>query len=670
MSEGDIDRIERHLGVAFDSPRRDVLKCGESIDVQACPGSGKTTLLVAKLAILAGKWTERRQGICVLSHTNVAREQIEQKLASTSAGQYLLEYPHFVGTIHNFVNHFLALPRLRSDGKAVQLIDDAVCGAKCRSLLHRNGQYQTARSFLRSREQFAPNRTITNLRFEGPDLELASAAGKLPCGAGTPSCAQLLEIKKRVADEGYWRYDDMFAVAARQLKEWPEVMDIVRQRFPAVFIDEMQDTSQMQNAILGALFPVTACVVRQRFGDSNQAIYDGGQTAAVSDTFPCANRLREIPNSKRFGGWIAGVADPLAHVPVAPALKGDGPGRSGCQADWGSMRPTVFVFSQASCQAVLPAFGSLLMEIFSDVDLHNGFFRAIGHVGKVGSDGKHLPKSVHDYWSAFDSDSTRPEPRPSTLAGYVQLARRQKVLRGRSADAVETAARGIVELLRLVGVQLPQRLGRAHQRIQNLFGSLGMKGDLYNQLAWRWCISEDGISDGTWGAEVQRVRELLKPVLGGRWSGDADEFLEWSNTPIAEGGLPKDNPQPAPPNVFRLARGKKSVDIHVGTIHSAKGQTHTGTLVLETFYHEHDLTDLLDWLCGKKRGGTGKTNKRREERLRLVYTAMTRPTHLLCLAIRREVFGSDLSTCSVALTLRKKGWGITDLDSAPQGGHS
>lgn len=50
-------------------PRLPVLKSAETLDVEACPGSGKTTLLVAKLAILARHWTDRQQGVCVLSHT-------------------------------------------------------------------------------------------------------------------------------------------------------------------------------------------------------------------------------------------------------------------------------------------------------------------------------------------------------------------------------------------------------------------------------------------------------------------------------------------------------------------------------------------------------------------------------------------------------------------------
>src|ERR1700733_12536351 len=97
-------------------PRVGVLKRLDSVDVEACPGSGKTTLLVTKLAILAKKWQTLRSGVCVLSHTNVARNEIEERLGPFPEGSALLHYPHFVGTIHSFVNEFIAIPWLKSQG--------------------------------------------------------------------------------------------------------------------------------------------------------------------------------------------------------------------------------------------------------------------------------------------------------------------------------------------------------------------------------------------------------------------------------------------------------------------------------------------------------------------------------------------------------------------------
>ena len=97
-------------GASNDDPRLEALRSSRTMDVEACPGSGKTTLLVAKLGALSKQWHHVTQGICVLSHTNVARHEIESGLGMTSEGQRLMAYPHFVGKIHSFVNEFLALP--------------------------------------------------------------------------------------------------------------------------------------------------------------------------------------------------------------------------------------------------------------------------------------------------------------------------------------------------------------------------------------------------------------------------------------------------------------------------------------------------------------------------------------------------------------------------------
>ncbi|MDB6077028.1 MAG: helicase UvrD, partial [Akkermansiaceae bacterium] len=111
VTDEDIDWVQGLMGLdALDSERKAFLKRLDTVDVSACPGSGKTTLAVAKLAILARKWTDRTRGLCVLSHTNVAREEIQHRLGNTAEGQSLLNYPHFIDTIHGFVTRFLATP--------------------------------------------------------------------------------------------------------------------------------------------------------------------------------------------------------------------------------------------------------------------------------------------------------------------------------------------------------------------------------------------------------------------------------------------------------------------------------------------------------------------------------------------------------------------------------
>ena len=115
VSNEDVEWIRGIMGLRdLDQSRQDFMRARTTLDVSACPGSGKTTLIVAKLAIMARKWPHRTRGICVLSHTNAAREEIQRRLRGTVVGQQLLSYPHFIDTIHGFVNRFLALPWLNS----------------------------------------------------------------------------------------------------------------------------------------------------------------------------------------------------------------------------------------------------------------------------------------------------------------------------------------------------------------------------------------------------------------------------------------------------------------------------------------------------------------------------------------------------------------------------
>jgi DNA helicase-2/ATP-dependent DNA helicase PcrA len=81
VADEDVEWICRVMGLReFDESRREFLRARTTLDVSACPGSGKTTLIVAKLAIMARKWPHRTKGICVLSHTNAAREEIQRRL--------------------------------------------------------------------------------------------------------------------------------------------------------------------------------------------------------------------------------------------------------------------------------------------------------------------------------------------------------------------------------------------------------------------------------------------------------------------------------------------------------------------------------------------------------------------------------------------------------------
>ena len=656
ITDPDIQMAERYLGVTFDAPRRQVLLSNQSFDVQACPGSGKTTLLVAKLAILAEKWPHARRGMCVLSHTNVARKEIETKLAGTAAGQRLLAYPHFVGTIHKFVDTFLALPLLRAEGKKVRLVDDQAC-------------FNWMKRRLTS---WPTKKTLGNLAFKERTLDggiwSLVCAGRpddlpVPKGITTEQWTAFTKTKAEAVRAGLWFYDDMFAWAEKLLKQHPQAAEFARWRFPAVFVDEMQDTQELQGNLLASIFPASFCELRQRFGDSNQAIYDVGRSGTFADSFPNGG-ARSIPNSRRFSPGIASKAAALAPDPPKPALSGDGPQENvfPTAVNPAAMPHTILLFETSSIKRVFPAFGELLLGTFPDTVLHSKAFlaRAIGRVGKPKEDGADAVHDLADYWEGYEPRVAKLEPCPQTLADFIHLAQRHRAKGVDCGESVKTALNGIIELIEAIIPAMAPGGGQANrwfwESVKNDVGAMQVLRD----RIWRWCVEATCIRESTWRSQVEELKRGINPITGGRWTEGAEAFCRWSAELACHPDHNGASVETAV-NCYRFTQGTRHVDIDVGTIHSAKGQTHTATLVVETFFKTHDMEDVLPWLVGTKAGAGKKEGVERVDRLRLLYTAMTRPSHLLCLAMRREALGGCSDQKNQTKRLEGLGWTVRSL---------
>lgn len=109
-------------------------------------------------------------------------------------------------------------------------------------------------------------------------------------------------------------------------------------------------------------------------------------------------------------------------------------------------------------------------------------------------------------------------------------------------------------------------------------------------------------------------------------------------------------------NTYSVESGGRRVDIRLGSIHSVKGETHTATLVLETFNRTHHLNKLFPFI---KSNPNKRFDEPLEKRLKLHYVAMTRPSHLLCLAMKKSTL-EDKTGCIDQKhidALKQHGWG-------------
>ena len=666
VTDDDIERVCQLLKLdLLDAPRRDFLRSLTTVDVSACPGSGKTTLVVAKLAILARKWRSNTRGICVLSHTNVAREEIEHRLGSTDVGQRLLSYPHFIDTIHSFVNRFLATPWLLSAGYRVAAIDnDLTTRVRRRHLGEKD--YRRLSAYLEKK-----HKSFDGLRLGTADFATPIVDGTFPSGPHTDMYKLAASALRHAAEQGYFCYDEIFVLGEALLAKQPALPSILQQRFPFVLVDEMQDTSEQQNNFLRRLFPRDSnalCV--QRVGDPNQAIFEGG-IRPVADSFPDAALCVGIADSFRFDASIAALATPFAYLPVQPAgLNGlrvtEVPGQG--------LPHTIFVFPDNDASAVLDAFGRHVLATLPRALIGTSAITAIGAVHKpiedVGPDHHHYPKTVAHYWAGYQSGASRQAYRPRTLAEYVLAAQAIAQSGGPLHQCVNSVALGVVHLANLLaGTTHLKARSRQHLQIEQRLSGADEAKAIYRSLLTRFLIEREALTRAVWIGLCPSLK-LLGATLGGGDAGSpaAIDFLTWRDA-----GLP---PQPAvqvqvhaaAPNSYRYSDGSASVDIRLSSIHVAKGQTHLATLVLETYNQSHFLHSLRPWLFGKHQNGARCTNDKAAQRLLQIYVAMTRPTHLLCLALRSGSLGVGATYISNQEKLIARGWRIQPLSSPAAAG--
>lgn len=632
-----------------DDSRLKAIQTLETCDFEACPGSGKTTLLVAKLAILASRWPYRQRGICVLSHTNAARNEIDQRLSSTGPGAAIVRYPHYIGTIHGFVNEYLALPWLRSKGNPIRLIDTSIA-------LER--RYQTLewkwRTALEKRglDKHA-------LQYDARDY---SGANKGKLSRDTALCRAMEAATRSVSEEGYFCFDEMFVWANELLDLHPEVAIDLCARFPLVFIDEAQDNSELQSAMLHRIFQ-SGGTVRQRFGDSNQAIYahvsaDGAQT----DRFP-SMEPHNLPRSYRFSQRIADAAKGLGVVPQA--LHGAGPTRNLVKRD--PLPPVLFLFDDASVRSVLPRYGEYLLNIFGSEELNSGIFTAVAGVHENNEEKTHpIPRAMGHYAPQYDPTIVRKETVPPTFDQYLSKGALELNEKGNSYVLVNSLASALLRLGELAGAAVVTTQARksVHRRVLEALNGKAEEA-AYHDLVERTLAAEGRFSDEEWAHALPLIVSIASQMAGTQaLSQEASDFLVRSTVRMRDSaigtGAVLDNFYSHPPE-------DPKVHIRLGSIHSVKGETHTSTLVLDSFFYKHHLSELKPWILGERIGGMKKKLRGKPEwevsrmlsRLKLHYVAMTRPSHLLCLAMRSDAWSdSDLTV------LQERGWQIVNCIDA------
>lgn len=257
----------------------DIVNCPDKrIVVKACPGSGKTFSVAARFArLMNDNNLNRHQGIAAISFTNTACEEIRNNLQIF--GTKKIGYPHFIGTIDSFINNYIFLPYghlLMNCSKRPEIV-----GTEYNPWF--NYDSTQTRIFNDRVVQRDPNYYFDKVSFDLDDNPFPLMPSQSyhfswdkminQDGALNAKIRNIREIKWHHFRNSLANQSDANYLAYKILMRYSGIAKNIAQKFPILIIDEAQDTTAIQMAIIDILDKAQVESILL-VGDPHQAIFE------------------------------------------------------------------------------------------------------------------------------------------------------------------------------------------------------------------------------------------------------------------------------------------------------------------------------------------------------------------------------------------------------------
>lgn len=235
--------------------------------VLAGAGCGKTKTLIARALFLHREQNIPAEKIALLTFTRKAAKEISERLNMEVAG---MGDRMFVGTFHRFCLDLMRHHSGYFDCAGFKLIDRDDQSAVIRKLRNDLAIPENAPEILVPKvEELCGILSYMNNAM----VAVGDYFSRFPCTlAETPKYVEEIvagyrqyKLENRLLD-----FDDILSMTARNLTDISDFRRLVQNKFDHILVDEMQDTSPIQWAILKPLYPSVNlfCV-----GDDAQSIY-------------------------------------------------------------------------------------------------------------------------------------------------------------------------------------------------------------------------------------------------------------------------------------------------------------------------------------------------------------------------------------------------------------
>ena len=677
----------------FDENRINIIKNDTSCYVQASPGSGKTTVLLAKLIILANRMPlQDGKGVCVLTHTNVAIDEIKAKLGQKA--DILFRYPNFFGTIQTFLHKFVTTAALQYFyGSQISYVDDDIAQTvlliKYDKLSRENKLKKLVFAHIASKKHIIEideinalggvdaltnanvirpiGKKIIKYDFQLSKYDLSSLPNNIrqlirlrrdtvlanqskeiilsfkadwvnrkiltdsnPIGMTTEAGSAYLSIKEEMFSEGVLSFVDAYDLAFRYIRENNlDFSTFSNYRFKYLFIDEVQDCDKKQVELIKSIFADTKVIV-QRFGDYCQAIFDGEDNDRVEIDELKGDRVSYIHNSNRFGEKIAKPLRTLCMEDNRSLVGND---------SVPSLKPIIITYVDPL--AVIPKFVELLnsmtitekgkltvLEVANKERYEDPLHRI--NIKACGWVGKKVSNErVRTVISYFPAFE-RKDLQPKSEGDYFD----DFIPKNPNTNVKDFAAsliQGILKFLDICNIKDGNRRYTRKSLLQVLT-SCHLKDVFLNKImCWSMDLVKSKTPDDITTVKNQIyafIKNSIMPIFEKNVVEDAKSFFNTFGEDNKDVEIIKHG------NVFH----GEGIDIEVATVHSVKGETHAATLYLETSYFgKHESEYIREQFKGIPYTGT---DKRVLQCLRIIYVGASRPRYLLCMAMQKDRFDS------------------------------
>lgn len=226
--------------------------CNGNAYVTACPGSGKTRALTARIAKGVEELKHKNNKVLAVTFTNRAADEIKTRLEEN----YTIENGRvWAGTIHSFALEWIIKPYASYSAtlnSGYSIADEF----ETRRILNKLKADKGLRIFDDVNTTFSRQGVVVNRNIRTKEVER--------------EYRQILSSRKKID------FDQSLYFAFQLMEILPEIAQTLSNIFSHICVDEVQDTQDLQYAILSKIFN-ESYIKPSLFivGDENQAIYGG-----------------------------------------------------------------------------------------------------------------------------------------------------------------------------------------------------------------------------------------------------------------------------------------------------------------------------------------------------------------------------------------------------------